>query len=44
VTKAHLENCAHFWAPQYERDMDMLEKAQEMAQKMIKDLEHLSYK
>ena len=38
------ERCLECWAPQYKRDMDILEQVQEMAGKMIKDLERLSYK
>jgi len=42
--RAYLKICAQFWDPQYKREMDMLEHVQEMAGRMIKDLEHLSYK
>ncbi|KAK4816314.1 hypothetical protein QYF61_014998 [Mycteria americana] len=32
-----------FWAPQYKRDMDILERVQQRATRMMKGLEHLSY-
>lgn len=36
-------DCAQFWAPQYKGDIDILERAQERATKMLKGLKHLSY-
>ncbi|KAK4830735.1 hypothetical protein QYF61_013185 [Mycteria americana] len=39
----HLECCVLFWAPQYKRDMDILDRVQQRTVKMIKRLEHLSY-
>ncbi|KAK4811754.1 hypothetical protein QYF61_005322 [Mycteria americana] len=38
--RPHME--AQFWAPQYERDMNLLERVQQRTVKMIKGLEHLS--
>ncbi|KAJ7406735.1 hypothetical protein WISP_131879 [Willisornis vidua] len=38
-----LECCVQFWAPQYKRDMELLECVQWRATKMIKGLKHLSY-
>jgi len=35
---------SRFWAPQYRRDVDMLERVQQRVMEMIKHLEHLSYK
>ncbi|GAB0185839.1 hypothetical protein GRJ2_001049200 [Grus japonensis] len=40
----HLECCVQFWAPLYKRDMDLLEQVQHRAKKMIKGLDHQSYK
>ena len=35
--------CVQFWAPLYKRDVDILERVQQRAMKMMKALEHLSY-
>lgn len=40
--RPHLKCCVQFWGLQYERDLDMLEKVQQSATKMMKDLERLS--
>lgn len=41
--KMHLQCWVPFWAPQYNRDMDILERVQQRAKMMIKSVEHLSH-
>ncbi|KAK4827705.1 LOW QUALITY PROTEIN: hypothetical protein QYF61_020983 [Mycteria americana] len=42
LARAHLECLFLFWVPRYKRDMDMLERIQRRAMKMMKGLENLS--
>lgn len=39
-----MERCAVFWAPWYNKGMDILEQTPHRATKITKGLEHLSYK
>jgi len=43
LVRPHLECCVLFCALQYKRDMELLGRFQQRANKMIKGLEHLSY-
>ena len=38
-----MEYCVQSWAPQYKRNMDVLERVHRRTMKMMKGLEHLSY-
>jgi len=38
-----MENCIQFWAPQFKKDEELLDRVEQRATRMMRGLEHLSY-